>query len=262
MRPILLGMLLCALPAASQAAVVGEEVVYRLGDDRFQGYVAYDDGLPGRRPGVLVVHEWWGHNGYARRRAEMLAQLGYTALAVDMYGEGRQAEHPADAKKFSAAVKANMEMAAARFQAGVERLRAHPTVDSGRLSAIGYCFGGGIVLEMARRGAELDAVASFHGSLTTTSPATPGVVRAQVLVFNGAADPMVKPEHVDAFRAEMEAAGVRYSLTDYPGARHAFTNPEADALGERFSMPIAYHAEADQASWAALVEALAGIYPR
>lgn len=246
-----LGMLMAAF--AVRAEVVGEEVSYRSGATTLKGYIAYDDAIAGKRPGVLVVHEWWGHNEYARIRAEMLAQEGYTALAVDMYGDGKQAGHPDDAGKFAAAVRSNMEQAEARFLAAMDLLKGHGTVDPQQIAAIGYCFGGGIVLEMARRGVELDGVASFHGSLGTASPARQGKVKAELLVMNGADDPFVKAEQIDAFKQEMQRAGVHYRFINYPGAKHSFTNPQASHFGEKFGLPLAYNEQADKQSWAELM---------
>jgi dienelactone hydrolase len=197
-----------------------------------------------------VVHEWWGHNDYVRERARMLAQLGYTALALDMYGDGKQADHPDDAGKFSSEVRANMPQAEQRFRAALAVLRNHSTVDGERVAAIGYCFGGGVVLEMARRGVDLMGVVSFHGSLGTDRPAEKGDIHARILVLNGADDPFVPPEQSKAFRAEMNKAGADYRFIDYPGAVHSFTNPQADSFGKRFDMPLAYNAEADRQSWA------------
>jgi dienelactone hydrolase len=245
-------LLLTGLASPSWSAVVEKEVSYRVDETLMRGFIAYDDRHSGKRPGILVVHEWWGHNEYARSRARQLARLGYTALAVDMYGEGKQAAHPQDAGKFSAALKENLPLAEARFKAALHLLRDQPTVESDLIGAIGYCFGGGIVLEMARHGYDLDAVVSFHGSLTTTAPPEKGAVRARVLVANGADDPFVKPEHIKIFEAQMKAAGADYRIINYPGAKHSFTNPAADAYGERFNMPLAYNAEADKASWAAM----------
>lgn len=238
---------------AVQAEVVGKEVSYQSGGTTLKGYLAYDDSIKGQRPGVLVVHEWWGHNEYARIRAEMLAEQGYTALAVDMYGDGRQAGHPDDAGKFAAAVRNNMPQAEARFRAAMALLKAHASVDPQQIAAIGYCFGGGIVLEMARRGVELAGVASFHGSLGTANPAQQGKVKAKVLVMNGAEDPFVKSEQIVAFKKEMEQAGVDYRFINYPGARHSFTNPQANRFGEKFGLPLAYNEKADQQSWKELM---------
>ncbi len=233
-----------------QAAVVGEEIIYQSDGTEFKGYLAYDNAVQGKRPGVLVVHEWWGHNDYVRERARKLAGLGYTALALDMFGEGKQAAHPDEAGKFAGEVRSNMVKAEQRFSAALAQLRSHQTVDAEKVAAIGYCFGGGIVLEMARRGVDLDGVVSFHGSLTTSTPAQKGDIKARVLVLNGAADPLTTSEQIAAFRKEMDTAGVDYTLINYPGAKHAFTNPEADRLGEVFNMPLAYNEEADKKSWA------------
>ncbi len=156
--------------APLQAAVVGKEVSYQTGDTVMKGYLAYDDALTGKRPGILVVHEWWGHNSYARKRAEMLAGLGYTAMAVDMYGGGKTADHPDNAGKFATAVRQNQDMMQARFNAARHYLNSHETVDLELNAAIGYCFGGSVVLGMARSGADLDGVVSFHGGLDGLPP--------------------------------------------------------------------------------------------
>jgi len=248
------------LHATAMAAVHTEEIAYNSGDTVMRGYLAYDDSIEGPRPGVLVVHEWWGHNPYARKRAEMLAELGYTALAVDMYGDGKTAAHPDDAGKFSGELKKNMPEATARFMAAMEVLKKAPTVDPEKIAAIGYCFGGGIVLEMARTGVDLDGVVSFHGSLGTDNPAQPGKVKARVLVLNGADDPFVKTDSIQAFNREMVAAGVRYEFVNYPGAKHSFTNPEADAFGKEFGLPLAYNREADEKSWQAMQELFTEIF--
>ncbi len=241
-------LLLSSLPAL--AAVQGKEVTYRAGNTVLKGYLATDSAKKGPRPGILVVHEWWGHNDYARQRARMLAELGYTALAVDMYGNGKQAAHPEDAGKFAGEVAKNAELAKARFLAAMKLLQSQPEVQANKIAAIGYCFGGAVVLEMARLGLPLAGVVSFHGSLGTSHPAKPGVVKAKVLVLNGDADPFTKPEQITAFKQEMQAAGVDYTFISYPGAKHSFTNPQADDYGRRFNLPLAYNAEADRASWA------------
>jgi dienelactone hydrolase len=242
-------ILMCAMSFTAPAALKSEEVVYRVGDEEFTGYLAWDDAIEGKRPGVLVVHEWWGHNAYARERADMLAGLGYTAFALDMYGTGKLADHPDDAKSFMQAVTANMAVAEQRFDAARSILQQQATVDPGHIAAIGYCFGGGVVLHMARTGEDLDGVVSYHGSLATGTPAQKGKLKARVLVFTGAADPFAPPETVSAFEEEMRAADVDYRLVSYPGAKHSFTNPEADAFAERFGMPLAYNKHADEDSW-------------
>jgi len=237
---------------AMEPSIQTEAVTYTAGDVTMQGYLAYDENKQGARPGILVVHEWWGHNEYARRRARMLAELGYTALAVDMYGDGKTAAHPEEAGAFATAVMSNMDAGQARFEAALAVLRNHATVNAEQIAAIGYCFGGGVVLHMARRGLDLDGVVSFHGALNTTEPAQPGAVKARILVLHGAADPFVPQEVVDAFMQEMDAAGASYEFIAYPEATHSFTSSQADSLGAQFNMPIAYNAEADRQSWEAM----------
>lgn len=248
-RIALLALLCCLALSAAHAEVQGREVSYQADGVTLKGYIAYDDALKGKRPGVLVVHEWWGHNEYARKRARMLAEQGYTALAVDMYGDGRQAHHPDEAGKFATEVSRNMPMAKARFEAGMKLLRKEKTVDGKKMAAIGYCFGGGIVLNMARQGEDLKGVVSFHGSLGTDTPAQPGRIKARIVSFSGEADPMIGADSVAAFRKEMDAAGAKYRVVTYPGAQHAFTNQEADELGKKFKLPLAYNVEADKDSW-------------
>lgn len=229
--------------------VVGKSVDYSSQGVTFKGYLAFNESLEGKRPGVLVVHEWWGLNEYARKRAQMLAELGYVALAVDMYGDGKTAMHPDDAGKFSSELMKNFDVARARFLTALEFLKQQSMTDSTKISAIGYCFGGGVVLNMARQGADLRGVASFHGSLGAVKPAQKGFVKAKILVLHGAEDKFVKPEQIEAFNKEMSEAGVDYQFISYPGAVHSFTSPDADALGKKFNLPLAYNADADKKSW-------------
>jgi dienelactone hydrolase len=249
MKNFLLALSLCCFGSAAQAAVQGREVSYQANGTTLKGYLAFDDAIKGKRPGVLVVHEWWGQNEYARRRARMLAELGYTALAVDMYGDGKVVDNPDDAGKLAAGVYKNMAVAQARFEAGMQLLREQETVDANKIAAFGYCFGGGIALNMARIGEDLKGVASFHGGLGTDHPAQPGKIKARIISFSGEADPTIGADKVAAFKKEMESAGVHYRVVTYPGAKHAFTNPDADELGKKFNLPIAYNAEADKDSW-------------
>ena len=235
--------------AIAGGAIQTEEVSYKSGDKTLKGFLAYADSAKDARPGVLVVHEWWGHNEYARRRARMLANLGYTALAVDMYGDGKQAKHPVDAGKFSNEVMSNLESAKARFVAAMKLLQDHETTDPERMAAIGYCFGGGVVLHMARLGVDLDGVVSFHGSLGAKEAAKKGAVKARVLVCHGADDPFITAEQLEAFKAEMRDAEVDLTFKSYAGAIHSFTNPDADKFGKEFKIPLAYNKEADTASW-------------
>jgi dienelactone hydrolase len=250
MRMAMALLLMCFSAGAALAAVKGEEVQYKAGDTVLKGYLAWDDAVKGKRPGILVVHEWWGHNDYARERARMLAALGYTALALDMYGDGHQAHHPEEAGKFSGEVRKNLALATQRFDAAQNVLKKHPTVDVGSIGAIGYCFGGAIVLEMARQGEALKGVASFHGNLTTEHPAQAGKLKARILVLTGEADPFIPAEQIATFRKEMDVAKANYRVIAYPGAKHSFTSKEADQHGKNFNLPLAYNAEADQKSWA------------
>lgn len=235
--------------AHAYAAVQVEEVRYEAEGVTLKGYLAYNDSLKDKRPGVLVVHEWWGHNDYARKRARMLAELGYTALAVDMYGGGKEASHPEEAGKFSSEVMKNISSAKARFMAALELLKRHKTTDESKVAAIGYCFGGGVVLHMARLGLDLDGVVSFHGSYATNMPAKKGEVKAAVLVCHGAEDKFVTPEQITAIKKEMKEAEVNFSFISYKNALHSFTNPEADSYAKKFNIPLAYNSKADQQSW-------------
>lgn len=260
MKKFLLLAGLMFIAAASHAAVQGREVSYSANGTTLKGYVAYDDATRGKRPGILVVHEWWGHNEYARMRARMLAERGYTALALDMYGDGKQAHHPDDAQKFSSEVSQNEKLAKVRFEAALELIKKEKTVEAANIAAIGYCFGGSVVLNMARAGVPLKAVLSFHGGLGAQHPAEPGRVKARIASFTGEDDPMIPATQVAAFRQEMDKAGVNYKAVTYPGATHAFTNPAADEYGRKFKLPLAYNAAADKASWDAGLAFLADAF--
>jgi len=252
-----LSSLLLLTFSSVHAGVIAQSVEYQADSVTLKGYLAYDDSLQDKRPGVLVVHEWWGHNEYARQRARMLAELGYTALAVDMYGEGKNTQHPQQAKKFMMEVLKNMDIAKARFMAALNFLKQQPTVNPDKVAAIGYCFGGGVILEMARAGVDLDGVASFHGSLTTENKAQPGKVKAKVLVLHGNADPFIPAKVVTDFNEEMQQAGVDFEFVGYPGVKHSFTNPKADSFAAAFAdkfeeSPLVYDEQADKKSWAKL----------
>lgn len=257
---VILLTLLLAGSAHAKPDIEGNTVEYTAGDVVMKGYLAYDKSIKGKRPGVLVVHEWWGLNDYARKRARMLAELGYAALAVDMYGDGKQAMHPDDAGKFSSELMKNFDTAKARFMAAMEFLKKQPVVDTEKIAAIGYCFGGGIVLNMARQGVDLKGVASFHGNLTAVKPAEQSAVKAKIIVFHGADDKFITQEQIEAFKQEMKAAGADLRFIAYPAAVHSFTNPEADAYARKFNIPVAYNAEADKKSWAELKTFLIQIF--
>lgn len=248
-----------AVEETLQSNVIGKEVSYNTEDTQMKGYISYDENKKGKRPGVIVVHEWWGHNDYTRERADMLAELGYVALAVDMYGDGKQAEHPEDAGKFSGMVMQNIDVAKARFDAAMSVLKADPHVNADEIAAIGYCFGGSVVLTMADLGEDLDAVAAFHSGVQL--PVMPNNrLKAKVLVCNGAADPFVSPESVTAYKAAMDSINADYKYIAYPDAKHAFTSKEADSLGKKFNLPLAYQKEADEKSWAELKTLLADTF--
>ncbi len=226
-----------------------EPVTYAAAGTTLRGMLAVDPQPAGRRPGVLVVHEWWGLNDYIRRRARMLAELGYTALAVDMYGDGKVADNPADAGALMNGVLGAMKTGEARFQAAYDRLKTQPTVDPTRIAAIGYCFGGAVVLHAARIGMPLAGVVSFHGALGSFHTPAPGSVKAKVLVCHGAADSLVPETDITTFKQEMERAKVDYRFVAYPGALHGFTNPDADAAQKKYGIPLGYDAAVDQHSW-------------
>ncbi|MDX8398039.1 MAG: dienelactone hydrolase family protein [Mariprofundaceae bacterium] len=249
MNKLLAILLLLFFSMSAQAEVQSRVIVYQVNGVEFTGYLAFDDAISGKRPGILVMHEWWGHNAYARKRADMLATMGYTAFALDMYGTGKLAKHPDDAKAFMQAAMSDMTEMKKRFQAALDILLKQASVNQGKTAVIGYCMGGGMALAMARAGVDVDGVAVFHGSLATQLPAQKGQIKAEVMVFTGAEDPFAPIEQVQAFEKEMDDAGVIYTLKTYPKTKHSFTNPEADAFAEKFGMPLAYNKLADEDSW-------------
>jgi len=236
--------------ATSGSAALRTRVVdYSGGGKELQGFLAWDDAVKGKRPGVIVVHEWWGHNAHARRAAARLAKAGYVAFALDMFGKGKVTTHPDQAQAFVAEATKDANTPE-RFDAALAILKADPRVDTTRIGAIGYCFGGAVVLGMARAGANLKAVGTFHGALATQTPAQPGAVKAKLLVQTGTADPMVTADQVAAFEKEMTAAHADFRIIRYPGAKHSFTNPDANKAG----VPgLEYNAAADRKSWAQLI---------
>jgi len=244
-------------PAIALAEVQTKEVSYKQGETELQGFFAWDAEAKGKQPGVVVVHEWWGHNAHARNQAIRLAKAGYVGFALDMYGKGKLTSHPADAQAFMAEATKDPVVVKARFLAALDVLTKDPHVDPERVAAIGYCFGGGIVLAMARQGVELDAVVSFHGSIATQQPAAPGAVKARLLVLNGEDDGMVTAEQIAAFKKEMTAAHANFKFVNLPHAKHSFTNPDADKVG---MTALAYNADADKASWDAMLKLFAEVF--
>jgi dienelactone hydrolase len=250
---------LCLLIAAPAAAEIRtKEITYKQGDTTLQGYVAWDNAVADKRPGILVIHEWWGHNEHARHQAVRLAEAGYIGFAVDMYGKGKVATHPKDAEAFmNEVLKASL--AGPRFDAALAQLKKDPHVDPTRIAAIGYCFGGGVALGMARDGAPLAAVVSFHGGMPppVTTPTPKGQVKGRILLLAGEADPMVPLAQVEAFVADLKASGADVTLVTYPGVKHSFTNPDA----AKYPMEgLAYDAKADAASWAAAMTLLHQVF--
>src|SRR5438132_9792945 len=233
----------------AHAAVHTEVIEYKHGDTVLEGYLAYEDSTTDKRPGVLVVHEWTGHNPYVRKRAEQLAALGYVAFALDMYGKGVHAKDAKEAAALAGTYKNDRKLMRARAGAGLDVLKKQTLVDPQRLGAIGYCFGGTTVLEMARGGADLAGVVSFHGDLNTPTPEDARSIKGKVLAQHGADDPFVPRAVVAAFEEEMRKGGVDWELIQYGGAVHSFTNPGA---GNDNSKGAAYNARADHRSWEAM----------
>jgi dienelactone hydrolase len=253
MRTLFALFLIFSFAVSAQAGIQTQEIDYSSGGARLKGYLAYDDSVKGKRPGVLVVHEWWGHNEHARDRARMLAKLGYTALAVDMYGDGKFAEHPKKAGEFMNAAFKDWEGSQAKFNAAKKLLQSHATVDPERIASIGFCFGGAVSLRMARGGADLDAVVAFHSALPTDPPVSKGKVKAAVLVINGADDAWLDPKAVASFKQEMSSSTRDFKYINLKGAKHSYSNKQADEFSKKFKLDnLQYNKSADQKAWAAM----------
>ncbi|RMG34914.1 MAG: dienelactone hydrolase family protein [Gammaproteobacteria bacterium] len=247
-RVISLAMaLVCLLLSLSAAAEIRSKAVsYQDEDVPLTGYLYWDDAIEGKRPGVLVVHEWWGLNDYARKRARMLAELGYVAFAADMYGNGQVTDKPDQARDWMQEVTADVEGWRHRAGLGLQQLVASGLADEERLAAIGYCFGGATVLQMAYDNAPVKGVVSFHGALPAAPEEAKGRIAPQILVLHGYADRFVSPEVVANFRNKLEEAGARWEMDTYGGARHGFTNPDAGRYGID---NLKYDPVADERSW-------------
>jgi dienelactone hydrolase len=229
-----------------RAEVKTKTISYESGGATLKGYLAWDDAAQGKRPGVLVVHEWWGLNDYARKRTEQLAQLGYVAFACDMYGEGKHTEHPDEAKQFAGEVRKNVEVWRGRAQAGLKVLREQDRVDANKLAAIGYCFGGSTALQLAYTGADLKAVVTFHAALPAADAEQAKAIKAKLLVCHGAADKFVPEESAVKFRDALEKAKVDYAMVYFGNATHSFSVKD---IGDKNVPGLAYNAEADRRSW-------------
>jgi dienelactone hydrolase len=234
------------LETAAQAKVITQSVTYQHDKVTLEGYLAFDDSIKGKRPGVLVIHEWWGLNDYARKRAAQLAGMGYVAFAVDMYGKGKVTSHPKEAGEWMKEITGNVESWGQRAMAGLKVLEKDPRTDPNRIAAIGYCFGGATVQQLAYSGANLRGVVSFHGSPLPPTEDQAKKVKAKILICHGAADPMTKPEVIQSYVAAMETSGLDWQMIFYGGAKHSFTNPDADKAGME---GLKYSKSADKRSW-------------
>ena len=239
-------LILVGIPPLIEAKVQSKVIPYSTGDESFEGFMAWDDSVQGKRPGILVVHEWWGLNDYARSRAEQLAAMGYMAFAVDMYGKGKVTTHAEKAGEWAKQTTNNVEDWLGRAQKGLKLLQADPLVDSTRLAAIGYCFGGATVMQLVYGGASVKGVVSFHGSLPPPSDSQTIPSSAKVLIAHGAADPFLTSDHIDQFKTILENAEIDWQMIQYGGAQHSFTNPSADQYGLEGAK---YHKQADERSW-------------
>ncbi len=240
-------LILVGIPPLVEAKVQNKVVSYSYGEESFEGFMAWDDSVKGKRPGILVVHEWWGLNDYARSRAEQLAAMGYMAFAVDMYGKGKVTTHAAEAGEWAKQTTSNVAEWLGRAQEGLKLLQAEPMVNSARLAAIGYCFGGATVMQLVYGGAPVKGVVSFHGSLPLPSNAQTSPPSAKVLIAHGASDPFLASDQIGEFQKALEKAKIDWQMIQYGGAQHSFTNPSADQYGLEGAK---YHKQSDQRSWA------------
>jgi dienelactone hydrolase len=234
--------------AATAPSIKTAEVEYTADGLPCRGFVAYDENHKGKLPIVVVVHEWWGLTDYVKDRARQLAALGYFAMDADMFGNGKTAPTPTEAMAMTKPYYTNPAITKTRLEAAIAKAKTFPQADSSRVAAMGYCFGGFVVLNAAKLGAPLKGTVSFHGDLSGVAPQK-GAVQGRILICQGGDDPFVPEKARAAFKKTMDSAGVNYTFKTYPGALHAFTNPGATELGKKFKLPIAYNATADSASW-------------
>lgn len=254
------GMFANQYAAAKDQALKSKEITYTVGTQNFKGYIAWKEDGIANKPGILVVHEWWGFNDYIRMRTDMLADLGYVAMAVDMYGDGKVYEDAAGAQQASGQIFANPNLIKERMTKAYQVLTSEPTVDKNHIGALGYCFGGTVALNAAAMGIPLDVVASFHGGLAGFK-AGEQMKNTKVLIGNGAADSFVTQADIANFKSEMEKYGITYEFKNYEGATHAFTNKYSTEAGKKFNMPIAYNENADKASWKDMISFFNQYFP-
>ncbi|MCL1672588.1 dienelactone hydrolase family protein [Elizabethkingia ursingii] len=234
-----------------QKEITTEDLTYSENDKTFKSFLAFDKNKSGKLPVVLIIPEWWGMNDYVKNRAKQLAESGYMAIAVDMYGEGKMVDNPDDAGKLAKPFYGNAELAKQSFEAALKQIEKNEKADTGKMAAIGYCFGGAMALNMARINEPLKGVISFHGNLMTG--VKPVTNKIPVLVLNGEDDTFVPKDEIVSFKKQMDSAGVQYKFVNYPGAIHSFTNPDATAVGKKYKLKVAYNEAADKASWEEMI---------
>jgi dienelactone hydrolase len=232
----------------SDLSVKTEEAIYHSGNKQSRGFVAYDENRKGKLPVVIIVHEWWGLNDYAKSRAIQIAELGYFAFDADLFGDGQLATNPEEARAFTKPFYTNPENTLQPIAEAIAKAATFPQADTTKVAAIGYCFGGFVVVNAAKLGAPLKGVVSFHGRLVGVQPKK-DIIKGRVLICQGGDDEFVPLSNQITFKKSMDLVGAQYTFISYPNAKHAYTNPEATALGKKFNMPIAYSASADAASW-------------
>ena len=232
---------------ASNKSIKEEAANFTIDGKNYLGFAYYDENIKGKRPGIIVVPEWWGLNDYPKSRAKQLAGLGYIALAIDMYGDGKLGNDPQAAMALASTYYKNPALTKTHIDAAIDKIKSFPQTDTSQIAAIGYCFGGFVVLNAAKLGARLKGVVTFHGGLSGVAP-DKNLLKAKILVCHGGADEFENP-HVAEFKKQMDSIGANYKFIVYPGATHAFTNPASTENGKKFNMPIKYNAEADTASW-------------
>lgn len=257
MKTILSILILFVVQLFAQENLTSERVLYKHGDTSLRGHMVYDRTIDGKRPAVLVIHEWWGLNEYARSRANQMAEMGYIAFALDMYGAGVWLKSASEASVWAGKFYENRQLMRDRAKAGLQILLEHELTDTSRVAVIGYCFGGSVALELARSGADISGVVSFHGGLSTPNPGDAKNIKCPILVLHGGDDPNVPPAQVEAFQKEMRDAGVDWQMDIYGGAVHAFTNP---AAGDDNSKGAAYNKKADLRSWRAMKDFFSEIF--